>query len=477
MKRMETDVVIIGYGAAGGVAAITAHDAGAKVVILEKAPFIGGNTICAGGNIMIGSDERFSEYLKTLSCGLTDDETVETLAKGSIGIPDWVRSMGGDCYVMVPRPPFEAGAGYKHIPNSEYMDKWNIEGDRSICSAQHLMELLKTNVEQRGIPYHLNTPVTELIQGEDGAICGVRAVQDGEELEVRVRKAVIMTCGGYEANEEMKRDYFSFHPVTTLGTPYNTGDGVKMVQRVGADLWHMNSTCSGVPAYKHPDYEASFPIQFRTSAVIYVDQKGRRFFDEKKGVENHGYGAPMSHFDHQTMTFDRCPMYAIFDDQDMKKPLFPPFAGYNKFLYTWSTDNRTELEKGWIKRHETLEDLATDLGMDPDEVKKSVEGFNACARAGQADEFGRQPETMLEIHGGPYYTIPLWLGLFSTMGGPRRDKDSRVLDLDRKPIPRLYAAGEFGSVIGQVYQGGSSIAECIVFGRIAGENAAREVSM
>ena len=474
MRHMETDVVVVGYGGSGGIAAITAHDAGAEVLILEKAPFIGGNTVCAGGNIMIGSDKKFVEYMKTLSCGMTDDATTEVFALGSMEIPEWVRSMGGDCYVLIPRPPFEPGAGYKHVPGSEYMDKWNIEGDRSICSAQHLVELIKRNVEERGIHYYLNTPVKELIKNEDGVITGVRALQDDEVLEVKARKAVIMACGGYEANDQMLKDNLSFRPVTTLGTPYNTGDGIKMVQKIGADLWHMNCSNSGVPAYRHPDYKSSFPIQFRTGAVIYVDQMGRRFFDEKKGVENHGYGAPMSHFSHKTMTFDRSPMYAIFDDQDMKKPLFPPFAGYNKFHYTWSTDNQTELKNGWFHAYNTLDELANDLGMDANAVKASVENFNQCAREGRPDEFGRQPDTMMEIHGAPFYAIPLWLGLFSTMGGPRRDKDSHVLDVDGNIIPHLYAVGEFGSVIGQVYQGGSAIAECVVFGRIAGKNAANE---
>ena len=112
--------------------------------------------------------------------------------------------------------------------------------------------------------------------------------------------------------------------------------------------------------------------------------------------------------------------------------------------------------------------------MDPSVLGNAFKKYNESCKAGKDADLGRAKEKLRAIEGPPYYAIQLWPCLLNTQGGPKRDGESRVLDPDGKPIPRLYAAGELGSIWGYLYQGANNIGECIVFGKIAGKNAAAE---
>jgi succinate dehydrogenase/fumarate reductase flavoprotein subunit len=174
------------------------------------------------------------------------------------------------------------------------------------------------------------------------------------------------------------------------------------------------------------------------------------------------------------MEFPRIPIWAIFDEPTRKRgALSRGTAGYNRDLYTWSLDNSVEIEKGWIQKGKNAAELAPKISMDPKLLEETLTRFNRLCQAGKDEDFGRPKEDLraLEL---PLYAIQLWPSLINTQGGPRRDKKSRVLDPDGKPIPRLYAAGELGSIWGYLYQGACNIGEGLVFGRIAGKNAASE---
>jgi succinate dehydrogenase/fumarate reductase flavoprotein subunit len=182
-------------------------------------------------------------------------------------------------------------------------------------------------------------------------------------------------------------------------------------------------------------------------------------------------------FDTQRLEYPRVPSYFIFDRKRMEAgPLAQPYSGPAgpHRLYTWSRDNMKELEKGWIVTGKTVRELARKLDMAPGVLDNTVKTWNRYCEKGKDDKFGRNPIDLVPIGNPPFYAIRLFPGGASTLGGPRRNRHSQVVDPYGKPIPGLYSAGELGSVYGMFDPGGGTLGECIVFGRIAGENAARE---
>jgi succinate dehydrogenase/fumarate reductase flavoprotein subunit len=148
-------------------------------------------------------------------------------------------------------------------------------------------------------------------------------------------------------------------------------------------------------------------------------------------------------------------------------------VGYNRNLYQWSKDNSEEVAKGWIIKAENVSELAKKISVEEAALQGTIEEYNQCCKEGKDTKFGRADKYLIAIE-APFYAIPIYPALYCTQGGPRRDKEGRVLDPDGKPIPRLYEAGELGSITGGLYQGGNSLSECIVFGQIAGRNASAE---
>jgi succinate dehydrogenase/fumarate reductase flavoprotein subunit len=306
----------------------------------------------------------------------------------------------------------------------------------------------------------------------DGEVAGVMAEREGKTFPIKARRAVILTCGGYENDPRMKWDYLPVKPALFLGTPANTGDGIRMVQKIGGDLWHM-TRLSCLIGFKAPEFEAAFWVAFLSEGFIFVDKYGRRFVNEA-GIEIHEYYQELSRFDTEKMEFPRVPLWAIFDEQTRRRgPLSRGTAGYNRDLYSWSVDNSAEVAKGWILQGKTVKELAARISVDPSALEESIARYNRHCQSGKDADFGRAKEDLRAMD-PPLYAIQLWPALINTQGGPRRDKESRVLDTEGRPIPRLYVAGELGSIWGYLYQGACNIGEGLVFGRIAGGNAAAE---
>ncbi len=173
------------------------------------------------------------------------------------------------------------------------------------------------------------------------------------------------------------------------------------------------------------------------------------------------------------------PVHVVFDETMRKAgPLYSPrtFFCWHSIIehYEWSKDNSVELSKGWIVQADTLADLATKIGKKPEALEKTIAGWNASCAAGNDAEFGRPTQKMAPIGTPPYYAMELVPTFTNTQGGPRRNRLAQILDTKGTPIPRLYSAGEMGSIYSWLYQGSGNLGECIAFGRIAGENAAKE---
>lgn len=481
---MSTDVVVIGYGGAGAAAAIAAYDRGAEVLVLEKMRAGGGNTKISGGAIALPRQKEYIRYLEKLNYNSTPRHILERFVDEGLKVEDWFKELGGDLadatYLRVTIPPVASGMGWKHIPGSEYGTKKHVKSKTVTLTAGdppglRLWNFLSSNVERRGIKLLTNTSAKDLLTNSEHEIIGVIAESGGKEIAIMARKAVILACGGYEYNEAMKWDYLAAKPVVANGNPGNTGDGIKMAQKIGADLWHMaNLSCS--PGFKTPEFESAFPVKFYSENFIFVDKYGKRFTDEAS-IEGHDYGKVFSWFDSHKIEYPRIPLYCIFDEVLRRKaPIYDNVLGLNRDKYKWSLDNSEEIRKGWIKQGKTVGELADRIPVDKANLESTVKKYNEYCKAGRDPEFGRAKEYLSPLANPPYYALPIWPALYNTQGGPRRDEEARVLDVEGKPISRLYAAGELGSIWGTLYQGGSNIAECLVFGRIAGRNAAVEKS-
>jgi len=482
---METDVIVVGYGSAGGAAAISASENGASVVILEKMSIPGGNSRVSSGGLSSLKDEKdagkFAEYLKEVCFNTVEPEIVDTFIEGLVEYPSWLTKIGaeiGDFDIPeVSCSLFDPTLTFPGVPSAEGLElvmKWvkQTETCPEKTGGARLWGCMAREVERRGVKVMLSTPAKELVKNQRGEVVGVIAESEGEDLLVKAKKGVILTCGGFENDEALKWDNLEPKPINFLGNPGNTGDGIRMVQKAGAALWHMSRQAT-LMGFKAPEYEAAFFISFFTPGFIYVDKYGRRF--DEAHIECHEFWRPLSYFDTERFDYPRVPFYAIFDEELRRfGPIHGLTAGYNHVIgtYEWSLDNSAEVAKGWIIKAKKISELAKRISIDPSTLENTIARYNEFCKAGEDADFGRPKELLKAIEGPPYYAIQLWPSLINTQGGPRRDKEARVLDADGKPIPRVYASGEFGSMWGFLYQDSTNLPESIVFGRIAGKNAA-----
>src|SRR4051794_19960671 len=173
-------------------------------------------------------------------------------------------------------------------------------------------------------------------------------------------------------------------------------------------------------------------------------------------------------------------MFLIFDHRLFSAgPVYDkhPSHGWTQIIerYDWSEDNSAELAKGWIKTADSLASLASIVGLDPAMLADTVRWWNRHCDAERDPDFGRTL-MMAPIIQKPFYAVELSPSMLNTQGGPRRNEKAQIVRPDGTPIPRLYSAGELGSIYSYLYQGTGNIGECLAFGRIAGRNAAAEVA-
>jgi 3-oxosteroid 1-dehydrogenase len=495
----QADVVVVGYGGAGAVTAISAADAGASVLVLEKNParrhFC--NTNVSGGIFISPTDSDGAfQYIKACIGDTVDDEMcrlwADQTATNRDYLADLARSVGEPTGLIR-----HGGAEFPDLPGAEAISSWALAGGAGAT----LFGILDKCVAARSsIRIEYATPASKLVQASTGEILGVVAQRGGTAFNVRARRATILASGGYEYSEALKRNFLYGFPRYFYGPEGNTGDGLAMAMAVGADLWHMNWTSQHYGmAYK------SFPVAFNLanagrpfsrSSYMIVDQYGRRFFDET--YNGHSAYAYFVLFDPVVGAYPRIPSYLVFDEsvRSMGMPLSgsrarngdPIGAAAAKYHYFWSQDQSREIEQHWIMRADTISELAeaihrrqgpndvvaypSSIKMVPESLAGSIKAFNRYAERGYDPEFGRKGAVLAPIVAPPFYATEVWPVGPNTQGGPKFDNHGRVLDVYGKPIPRLYKCGELGSIYGQRYTGGGNIAELLAFGRIAGQHAA-----
>ena len=486
----EADVVVLGYGGSGIVAAIEAADGGASVLALEKSPISGGCTKVSDTNITAPkSVASMVAYLKdTIAQNNVSDPVIKAVSEETYKNPEWLESMGikfevGDMVMT----EFPTASGQPDMttgrPSGSNAKKAPTKGAHGGILCDALVE----QAEARGVKVLYNTPAKELIQDpETREIIGVRAEQEGKEIVVKARKAVILCTGPFDFNDEMVRDYLRPYPMKFAGWIYNTGDGIPMATKVGAKLWHMNGLCGYYCPWFEEGKTGYLIFGARKPSWMYCDKYGERFADESHLME-HNFWKHMVEIDETGLGYSRNPGWIVFDET--ARLAGPVASSYTSWLPEemggapeFSRDNSEEIAKGWIIKGNTLKDLAAKTGMDAENLKAEVDQINEAVAKGVPDRFGRASKGFMGVLGtwddGPYYAMRLYVGGISTMGGPERNERGQVVGYDGNPIPRLYEAGVLGSIWGDHYgPAGANVGISVLAGgRIAGRHAAAEKS-
>ena len=451
----NVDVVVVGAGGAGLAAAVEAGKTGANVLVVEKMPAVGGNTlICGSGYNAVDPRRQGAMNIED-----SIDLFVEQTLKGgdNEGNPELVRVM---C----------EGA----LDGLEFLESYGMEWQEEMSTApgglyqrRHMpangklgvpmINALKKGCEENNVKVMVDTRATEIIM-EDGKAAGVVCEgKDGNKVTVHAAKGVVLATGGFGANVEMRQEYNTLWPtldesVKTTNHPGATGDGITMAKAVGADLVDMQFI--QLFAYGDPNTGAmTGSIMKQPENAIYLNKEGKRFVNEyeRRDVVS---AAVLEQTDAQ--------MYVVVDGKTYENDQAPT---------DFSASIAEEIEAGRCVRGDTIEELAKNMNMDPEVVKASIDAYNAGVEAGK-DEFGKT--VMNKIDTAPFYGNLRTPTVHHTMGGIRINTDAQVINTDGEPIPGLFAAGETtGDIHGTNRVGANALPDIIVFGRIAGQNAAK----
>ena len=501
----EYDVVVLGMGGAGANAAVAAYEEGAKVLVCEKAPEgqEPANTKASGQFVIATDDaEQLYGYFSKLMGKFDnwDEEALMGMCEGAAGNWDWMCGpMGGDpdliCPTVSPAETFPTEKmmadswvltekpfgldrdGYVYhwnefpeIPESEHCLCLSASGTRFDASYYNLcMAAVNARIGDM-LTVWKGCPGKRLILDADGAVIGAVVEKDGVELNIKANGGVCLCTGGFEANPDMISDFTQL-PYTYLqaGT-MNTGDGIKMAQQAGAQLWHMSNVSGYMWTYKKPELSTTRFGGASAARGIYAGLSGARFQNEL-AASRHGRIDIGGRWISTPMPL---PAYLIVDADHIAEA--PMSSGF-------SEGNVDEIASGEIISGETIEELSAkirEIGDAPDfnangELDRALEKYNrhchANDGAGEEDDWGRM--CTVPVENGPFYALKIGPTLFNTQGGPRRNQFAQVINTEGYPIPGLFEGGEMGSVFADMYNGGGNLSETMVFGRYAGMNAAK----
>lgn len=448
------DVVVVGAGGAGMAAAITAREAGANVAVVEKLQIAAGSTLLSGAEMAAPANWLQAEGSDS------PDQLVEDMLKGggNIADPELVAKLANNAL---------AGAEWlRDDINVEWENELMRFGGHSVtrslvpvgATGEELMSKLRTKAEAEGVVFYYDTTVDALLS-EDGKVTGVSGVNSENNGDTLVLHAnnVILATGGFGSNVAMREEYnpaygAGYKSTDSVGA---TGDGIVLAQSVGADLVDMQY----IQTYPYCD-PISGGLLYIDDARLYgdsiiVNKEGKRFvseFDTRDVMSN----AILA------QTGSVC--YELIDSAAWEKDAIEQnHGGEVAFMFAMK-----ELVKA-----DTLDEAAAFFGIDAEALKETVAKYNTYVENGVDEEFGRGSLNS-KIENGPFYIVVATPAVHHTMGGVKINTEAQVINTDGQVISGLYAAGEVtGGIHGTNRLGSCAIADIIVFGRVAGANAAK----
>lgn len=488
----ETDVVVVGSGSGGTCAAIEAAEAGSNVIIFEKnkAMYGGNSALCGGYMLAAGwstqeeitgykgdSGEAFANQMLRWSQGMGNQEMIREACLRSGEAVDWMMSTGRKYEGASPLAPVWSCGDTEAdiVPRSVY--NHNAYG----AEEGHMATLRKRADSLPNIEVEMGCEVAHILKSGTGEVVGVQ-LADGSYA--KARKGVVMACASVDNNLEMSKDLGLMQNVwgQTLveaglgatGNPdmdTNTGDGVRMLREIGADLAMQQAVCmndwiyvGGVSDWGVSELLGKEPNAYDSSNLdaILVDKTGHRFCQDDA---EWGY------------VLHECSQAAWrqgFTPDD-------PTTGYIWYVYDASGAKYWELARGTTPETsettfaaDTVEGLAQHIGCDPAVLAAEVEKWNSSCAAGVDAEFGRRAN-LAPIVTPPFYCDVMRPGPMGTFAGGKSNVKAEIIGLDGNAIPRLYGAGCIigGNVSGAFYFGcGWAITNTVVWGREAGKNVA-----
>lgn len=445
-KDTACDVVVVGGGGAGLATAIEATTHGAKVIVLEKRHYLGGNTNSSTGGInaaetqfqqakgIVDSKLTFFDDIMNGGHHLNDPSLVQTLVDNASPTLDWLSGFGAD----LTNVGMMAGSTNPrtHRPAN------------GAAIGPHLMKVLQNQSKALGVDIRTGNTVTDVLRADNGSACGVTVQLESGKSYTITAKAVVIATGGFGANLSMvtsfRKDLEGFATVNHKGA---TGDAFAWVKKFNAELYQMEQI------QIHPTVEAHNTLLIteavRGNGAILVNRSGMRFANELS---------------------TRDVLSAAILNQESKSAFIVFDAEVRKSLAAIET----YASQGLLIEGSTLNELAQKAGIDCRTLDETVAKYNYYQRNGADEEFRRKKSEMpRQLATPPYYCIEVKPAIHHTMGGIHINAECNALTPDGKIIPGLFAAGEVtGGVHGGNRLGGNGVADIVVFGKIAGASAA-----
>lgn len=445
----QTDVLVLGAGGAGLLAAIEAADAGSKVILLESEPIRATSTQISGGIVTLCQTP-----MQPGSC----DELYADLVKAhrNDNDPDLVRAYVNNASSTYKRL-IDSGVKFTRVSSWAGMSKpWGHDAS----SAAEMCNALEATAKKKGVVFTFSTRARRLVVNPKGRVVGIEAESRGRKRYYGAKKAVVIATGGFTRNPELAKNFGrpgaeKIYPLTGLGS---RGDGLIMGWGVGSNMTYMTD---GVGPTAPADKETGKTIISFYGGSIIVNKNGKRFFRESEVYSDICWAGLQ-----QPDTL----MFQIYDSKIKKALEGTPLGNLMKGCKEFQGSSVKDLGEALNKQS----------GLDVGAMVDTVNRYNSFVDAGKDPEFNRTnivgtSGKLLKIDTAPFYGVISVPGTTHFNGGLKVNPQMQVINVFGEKIPGLYAAGEVtGGFHGKGYVSGSAVGMAVIYGRIAGINAAKE---